>query len=264
MSLFNLGLEKKESDLTTLKIIAWNIQKPSKDRANEQFRWIYDMNPDVIVLTEVTLSEGFALLKTELEMQGYEVMYSECESYFTVIAIRSYIYEHKHLNMDYFSPRVNYIEIQSPIGVISIVGVYAPTCSREDKKITSKIRFHEELYNEVIRNIWNRNPYAKIMVLGDLNFLEPDHKPIYNDFFRYYKYYRKFNEKPFKDLYRVLNPEALEYSWSGQGLFQRLDHIFSTENILPFVNKVEYLHKPRKSKLSDHSVLYVEIVLNKK
>jgi len=259
MSLFNIDLEKKEAEFSRIKIIAWNIQNSSKDRANKQFRWIHDMNPDIIVLTEVTFSAGFALIKAELEMQDYDVIYQKSDSYFTVIAIRNYKYYQEVLDISRLSERVNYIKLETPIGNIALIGVYAPTCSRDHEKILQKRKFHHELYNEVIDKIWRISSDTKIIVLGDFNILEPNHNPKYEGFSNYYKSYEQFIRKPFKDLYRYYKSETMEYSWFGQGMYQRLDHIFATENILPYVNKVEYLHEPRRNKFSDHSALQIEL-----
>lgn len=259
MSLFNISLDSKKSDFSKIKIIAWNIQNSSVIRAREQFKWIYDQNVDIIVLTEVKLSEGFTLLKAELEMQNYDIIYKKSDSYFTVIAIRSYPYKHKKLNIDNVSERVNCVQIETPIGKIALIGVYAPTCSSDEKKKSEKIMFHFELYNEIINRMWKINSDAKIIVIGDFNILEPNHQPQYLNFFNYFNCYEQFTRKPFKDLYRCYNGETMEYSWIGQGKYQRLDHVFTTCNILQYVKMVKYLHEPRINRLSDHSALYLEI-----
>lgn len=259
VSLFDISLENKKSDSSKIKIIAWNIQNSSVIRAREQFKWIYDQNVDIIVLTEVKLSEGFTLLKAELEMQNYGVLYKKSESYFTVVAIRNYPYKHKELSINNVSERVNYLQLETPIGEIALIGVYAPTCSSDVKKKSEKLGFHFDLYNEIINGMCRINSDAKIIVIGDFNILEPNHKPQYLNFSSYFNCYEQFTRKPFKDLYRHCNGESMEYSWFGQGKYQRLDHVFTTCSILPYVKIVKYLHEPRINGLSDHSALYLEI-----
>lgn len=259
MSLFNINLENKKADSSKLEIIAWNIQNASVVRARDQFKWIYDQNSDIIVLTEVKLSAGFTLLKAELEMQNYDVIFKESDSYFTVIAVRNYCYKSKELKINKFSERVNFIELETQIGKIALIGVYAPTCSADEKKVSDKLRFHFELYNEVINRIWKANSDIKIILMGDFNILEPEHKPKYLNFLNYFKCYEQFAREPFEDLYRHYNGEKNEYSWFGKEKYQRLDHVFATDNILRYIKKVEYLHEPRVNKLSDHSALHLEI-----
>jgi exonuclease III len=72
----------------------------------------------------------------------------------------------------------------------------------------------------------------------------------------------KFNEffdtYGWKDLWRSRN-EATEYSWySAAGNGFRIDHAIGSPDLLP-VQDCKYSHREREEKLSDHSMLLLQI-----
>ena len=67
ISLFDANLKKAEDDNTKLKILLWNIQNPSTDRARKQIDWITKINPDILILTEAKDSNGFSVIRGQLE-----------------------------------------------------------------------------------------------------------------------------------------------------------------------------------------------------
>ncbi len=67
------------------------------------------------------------------------------------------------------------------------------------------------------------------------------------------------------DLWRNHNPGTLEYTWysklkggvPGNGF--RVDHAFAAPALLPRVTSCRYSHKERTARISDHSIMIVEI-----
>ena len=99
-----------------------------------------------------------------------------------------------------------------------------------------------------------RDPAIPAMVLGDLNVLEPDHRPHYPFFVPFeYDFYRALSaEHGLTDAFRHLHPAAAEYSWVGRiGDGYRCDHAFCSAILTP----ASTCTNPRTDGLSDHSAL---------
>lgn len=56
MSLFDTNLKKTDDDNAEIKILIWNIQNPSSERAKNQVNWIIGINPNILILTEKKVS----------------------------------------------------------------------------------------------------------------------------------------------------------------------------------------------------------------
>jgi exonuclease III len=62
------------------------------------------------------------------------------------------------------------------------------------------------------------------------------------------------------DGWRHLNGQRREYTWySHHGNGFRIDHTFLSPSALPRLKAARYDHAPRRRKVSDHSMLWVEI-----
>lgn len=62
------------------------------------------------------------------------------------------------------------------------------------------------------------------------------------------------------DLWRHYNPSATEWTWrSHQGNGFRVDHAFASPALLPHVRSCRYSHAEREARISDHSIVIVEM-----
>jgi exodeoxyribonuclease III len=98
----------------------------------------------------------------------------------------------------------------------------------------------------------------RVLLLGDLNILEPNHEPRYGFFAPFeYDFYRSLTgPHGLADAFRHLHPGAAEYSWVGRtGDGYRYDHAFCSAHLRDQVTSCDYLHDPRTGRLSDHSAL---------
>lgn len=103
-----------------------------------------------------------------------------------------------------------------------------------------------------------------VLVLGDLNVLEPDHVPTHANFGTWeYDFYRSFAEHGFIDAYRHLHPSGTDHSWFGRrsGAGYRFDHIFCSVGHADALTGCWYDHQPRELGLSDHSALFATVLL---
>ena len=100
--------------------------------------------------------------------------------------------------------------------------------------------------------------------LGDLNILEPGHRPRYPFFAPFeYDFYRSLVDRHrMTDVFRHLHPDQDDYSWVGRtGDGYRYDHAFCSSALSDRITACDYVHEPRHSRLSDHSALSVTFSL---
>jgi len=107
-------------------------------------------------------------------------------------------------------------------------------------------------------------PGTPTILLGDLNILEPGHKPRYPFFapFEYGFYQALSGTHGLADAFRHLHPDDAEYSWVGRtGDGYRYDHAFCSRQLARLIISCQYDHQPRSGKLSDHSALTLHLDL---
>ena len=86
----------------------------------------------------------------------------------------------------------------------------------------------------------------RMIIIGDMNVLEPDHQPRYR-FSQDWEYgFYKHLSSMGHDAYRLSNGAAMEYSWVGRtGDGYRYDHAFISQNIRPNITRCGYIHETR-------------------
>ncbi len=258
ISLFDPKFEAISEEKSNIKLLSWNIQNPSMERARVQIEWLAKVNADIIVLTEVKDSAGFNMIRAQLECNGYKLVYNPCDSYFTVIALRAIDYREFKIDLLPEKERVAFIEINVFGESVGLMGTYVPTNSRDMEKQLLKKKFQDGLILEVQRLISSKEN-VNIIVTGDFNIIHPGHIPIYPEFDRWLYFYNFFVMNDFVDIYKYLNSNKREYSWEGQGQKQCLDYIFMSTEISKYVTYCEYDHFPRFNKLSDHSAIITKL-----
>jgi len=246
---------QKSVDSGAIRCLNWNIRNPSLRRATKQMRWLEKNSSDIVVLTEVKLSHGGVYIKDRLTSLGYTVIFPrpENEDYGVILAIRKSFKATLKLRIDFLPYRVSSAVCNFSGKDTLIVGVYAPVW-RNDKRKTFLEAFEKSITDENLRR------FVGWIILGDLNVLEPNHvphHPVYKDWEYFYEALIKHG---FVDAFRFFHPHEKEYSWFGrEGNGYRFDHIFVSENILPFPENCSYIHDVRLEKLSDHSAMYLRI-----
>ena len=231
----------------------WNVCNPSRRRAIEQVKWIRNFDPDVVVLTEVKLSDGCRYIADKLLALDYRVLYPEPgdEGYGVLIASRVDFVETPFSDcVDAgLKARVASILLNLYDFDFEVTGVYVPIWRDERKR-----RFLECLIKGLGESKANR------IFCGDFNILEPGHVPHYTKFEDWeYSFYESLRSLGLSDAYRLHHPKDVEHSWVGWAdNGYRYDHVFASTGLVPFVAECRYLHGPRLSKLSDHSAMQIE------
>jgi len=248
----------------TLGLLTFNIGNPSPERAERQLGWLATREEDVLVLTETRASRGCQLLADRFTAAGYTVVFPQPEQgeYGTMIVAR--IANHPGTwasKLDYLPARAASITL--PIGEgVEVVGLYVPSRDASEAKVERKRRFLECCLGAFASRASQANSLgADVVVLGDLNIVEPDHQPRY-PFFRPFEYafYRRLEDIGLVDAFRHLHPGQVEHSWVGRtGDGYRYDHAFVSKVLLDALNGCAYLHEPRSLRLSDHSALTLRL-----
>jgi len=220
----------------------------------------------VLVLTETRASRGCQLLADRFATAGYTVVFPRPEpgEYGTMIAAR--VASHPGTwagQLDYLQARAASITLPIGDGVtVEVVGLYVPSRDASEAKVERKRRFLDRCLDAFQAGAPQADPRGDdIVLLGDLNLVEPDHQPRYPFFHPFeYAFYRRLAELGLVDAFRHLHPDQVEHSWVGRtGDGYRYDHAFVAKALLDALDGCAYVHEPRSLRLSDHSALTLRL-----
>jgi exodeoxyribonuclease-3 len=237
-------------------MLTFNIGNPSPDRAERQLAWLATRDEHVLVLTETKASAGCRLLVDAFTAAGYAVSFPEPPpgEYGTMIAARvPAMPDGFGEQVGYLPSRAAAVTLPAPGGPLLVIGLYVPSRDASLEK-TERKRKWLAACEAALTSITGRN----VLLLGDLNILEPAHRPRYPFFAPFeYDFYRSLADAHgLADAFRHLHPDTVEYSWVGRtGDGYRYDHAFCSRQLRDLITACDYLHQPRVSKLSDHSAL---------
>lgn len=249
--------------LSSIKILNWNIRNPSLQRAIRQVEWIRNIKPNVIILTEAKNSNGCCFITDKLNSYGYDAYMPTVKDndYCVIIASRGFDSKIKKLNMNFLPHRLLCLKCNTFLGEIIFVGIYVPSRGPRERRNVDKKKFQEEIIR-VFNDLSMKNMLKNYVICGDLNVIERNHIPSYTFFGEWeYNFYDSFKKNGLIDTYTFLNPRVIEHSWFGRsGDGYRFDHIFVAKKLLKYVKSCSYVHEPRYNKLSDHSAMMLDII----
>ncbi|GAA1979133.1 endonuclease/exonuclease/phosphatase family protein [Kitasatospora viridis] len=242
-----------------LSFLTFNIGGPALERAQRQLAWLAQRPEDVFVLTETTPGPGCAYLADRFRSAGYEVAYPVPDKgeRGVMIVSRLRLAAHQPVTLDYLPYRAVSTAVHTTDGPLEILGLYVPSRDATAAKTERKARFIAECQDRTPEGTGTPR-----IVMGDLNILEPDHRPRYPIFRPFeYDYYRWFGKTGYHDAFRHVHPGAQEYSWVGRtNDGYRYDHAFVSTPLLGLVHSCAYVHEPRTEKnLTDHSGLTLRV-----
>jgi exodeoxyribonuclease III len=240
-----------------LSFLTFNIGNPSEQRAQRQLEWLADRPEDVLVLTETKASAGCRLLADAFTGAGWHVNFPVPDpgEYGTMILSRVQAEPGDFTAaLGYFPARAASVTLPAPAGKVQVIGAYVPSRDAGLEKTERKRKW----LAACLEALTARDPCFPVVLLGDLNILEPGHRPHYPFFIPVeYDFYRALSaEHGLTDAFRHLHPDASEYSWVGRtGDGYRYDHAFCSADLTAAIGTCGYLHEPRHDRLSDHSAL---------
>ncbi|HUS20409.1 MAG TPA: endonuclease/exonuclease/phosphatase family protein [Aeromicrobium sp.] len=252
-----------------LSLLTVNVGAPSVDRAQRQLRWLAARPEEVLVLTETKATAGSELLAEAFSSAGYSVTFPEhSKGELGVMIVSKLAAEVDALGtaLDYLPARAAGIVVDTDDGPLRVVGAYVPsrdaTLEKTERKKTWIDRFHAALDTT--------SSDTPVLLLGDLNVLEPGHQPAHRGQFAQFEYafYEALTERHrLTDLFRNLHPDRVEHSWARRPeLGYRYDHAHASSAVVERLLSCEYVHETREaaadgSRLTDHSGLAVRVSL---
>jgi exodeoxyribonuclease-3 len=230
-----------------------NIANPSAARAERQLEWLAQRGEHVLVLTETGAGKGTRLLLDRLSTAGWDVRARCLEDgeRGVAIATRVHVAVRNGDILGFLPSRAESVALDR----VEIVGLYVPSRDESERKLERKRRFCEAVSGLLARAA------RDAIVIGDLNVLEPIHRPHYGMFRDWeYRLYDEFLVRGFIDAYRLQHPHEMEYSWVDyENHGYRFDHVFVSQSLADQVRRCDYEHSTREANLSDHSALVIEL-----
>ena len=229
-----------------MKIVSWNIRQGGGTRIRGIIRKLKEHNAEIVILSEFQTGKRGDEIIAGLDKIGYpyigttetkgrlnsSVIASKIETIF-----RSFEYE-----IADFPQSILQIEIHGLV----IYGVYLP----HKKK--------HKLFQFLMERIANQE---NVLIAGDFNsgINGLDQK---GTSFWYEDELKKLISSGNTDAFRVVNGMKKDYSWySHQVNGYRYDHCWMNISLAKKIISCDYNHESRISKLSDHSLMFVEIEL---
>lgn len=254
----------------SLSVLTLNIGAPSTDRAEHQLRWLADRPEDVLVLTETKATAGTHLLAEAFTAAGYAVtfpLHAPGELGVMIISKLATTPDPLTAALDYLPARAAGVQIDTTDGPVRIIGIYVPSRDATLEKTKRKQTWIERFQATLDATAGNDVP---LLLLGDLNVLEPDHAPAHPGQFAPFEY-RFYTDLTGRhgliDLYRYLHPDRVEHSWARRPeLGYRYDHAHGAPALAERLTSCEYLHQTREAmsdgaRLTDHSGLAVQVTM---
>ena len=251
----------------SLSLITVNVGAPSLDRARRQLRWLAARPEHVLVLTETKATEGSQFLAHAFRDAGYAVTFPDhAPTQLGVMIVSTLPARPDPLGaaLDFLPARATGIVIDTTDGPVRVIGAYVPsrdaTADKTDRKRTWLQRFHDALTTTA--------DDTPLLLLGDLNVLEPGHTPPHRGQFAPFEYdfYTDLTRRhDLHDLYRHLHPDTVEHSWARRPeLGYRYDHAHGSPALAEAAIACDYLPETRHpgtdgTRLTDHSALTLRL-----
>lgn len=240
-----------------LGILTLNVGNPSTARAERQLEWLAERSDDIVVLTETSSTGGSQLLAKRLAGAGWDVRFPQPKGgeRGVLVASRVQLEPRSGDLVPYLPARAEAVAV----GDLDVIGLYVP--SRDESLVKSE---RKQRFLSAVSQALAARPERGAVAIGDLNILEPTHRPRYA-FFKDWEYaaYDEFLVQGWVDAYRLHHPDRMHYSWvsfDNDGF--RFDHAFVTRALAERVLRCDYIHETRETELSDHSALTLEVVVS--
>jgi exonuclease III len=247
-------------------VLTWNVQHAAPSRAARQAAWIASQrDADIVVLTEVAGGASGEALLGELAGHGYAGHLPDGDGDFRA-AIASRLGDIRtiaQLRPGFLPHRWITAEVALPGGpTFAVAGVYVPSRGPQSRRNVAKRTFQDAA--AALLPVLSEQLPLPILVAGDLNVVEPDHRPHHSVFGGWeYDFYRAFGSAGFTDCFRAMSPDTHDHSWYGRsGNGYRFDHIFVSARHAGILTGCWYDHTPRLRGLSDHAALLATIRLS--
>ena len=236
-----------------MRLVAWNILQGAPKRGPQVASALLAHSPDLVILTEFHPVKSRPIAHA-LESAGLRHQLAAPAGYGYEVFMASRAPLRAQPQADE-SVAGGYLEAEHPEQRMVVAGVYVPVIAAVP--LAEKRRFWGKLHDAAHRH--RDRPY---LVIGDWNTGDfPLDKEQPTRAFTCTREYRQMKELGFEEAWRSLNDEQREYTWtSNRGHGFRIDHAFLSPMLRPRLVGARYSHDERYAKISDHSVMIVELL----
>jgi exodeoxyribonuclease III len=253
----------------SLSLITLNVGAPSLERARQQLEWLAGRPEEIFVLTETKATPGSQLLVQACTAANYSVtfpVHDPGELGIMIISKVAITPDPLTGALSYLPARAAGVIVTTSDGPLRVLGAYVPSRDATLEKTERKKRWIESFHTALHAT----QSGIPMLLLGDLNVLEPGHQPEHRQQFAPFEYdfYRALTDTHgLLDAFRHLNPHQIEHSWARRpDLGYRYDHAHCSAQLLPLLQGCEYVHQTRDvladgSRLTDHSGLAVRLAM---
>ena len=231
-----------------MKILTWNIRHGGGTRIDSIIDVLMEnYESQLLIISEYRNNRNGIILRDKLKHLGYTFQtpnISNEQRVNSVFIAGKQSFTHTSFDeLGEHKQRVIRIEINE----LTIYGCYFP------QKNLKKIIF-DFLLKKVSENL-----EKKIIITGDINtgkhFQDEKKATFYCS-----EYIDKLEQKGMIDAWRFVNNGNKEYSWySNAGNGFRIDHFFVSKVLEESIISCSYNHLPRENKVSDHSLMEIQI-----
>ena len=249
-----------------LTVLTLNVGNPALERARRQRDWLARRDEDVFVLTETGSGPGTQLIAESYRDAGWSVTFPDHphkERGVMLLSRFECTVDPIGAAMSYLPARLAGIVVDTDLGPLRILGAYVPSRDATEAKTTRKREWIDAFHHAYEATDGN----SAVLLLGDLNILEPGHVPPHPGQFAPFEtafYTGLTQQHGLTDLFRALHPTAIEHSWARRTeLGYRYDHAHASAPLLPRLASCSYVHDTRfgNPALTDHSGLAVTLTL---
>lgn len=248
----------EDGPVDELRVCALNVNSPNPSRAQRIVNWLLATKSNTLVLTEMQPSDGGRHILACLQAEGFITACTpgwKDTRYFAVVATRGV--EANPVQPAGFDPRIAAADVTTNDTTVRLVGIYGPT-----NGMTSESSHRRREFQHRILDYLAQINMPALCVVGDLNVVEPDHRPHLPAFEEHdYAFYTGLLALGLRDAYRELNPSGDDHSWINPRFgSQRLDHTLVSAEAGE-IRTCTYDHTIRSDDLSDHAALLTTIGL---
>ncbi|WP_410583894.1 endonuclease/exonuclease/phosphatase family protein [Amycolatopsis sp. lyj-108] len=248
----------QDGPVDELRVCALNVNSPNPSRAQRIVNWLLATKSNTLVLTEMQPSEGGRHILAGLQAEGFTTTCTpgwRDARYFATVAARGITAV--SVKPAGFDPRVVAADLTNDTTTVRLVGLYGPTNGMTAES-SSRRREFQGRFLQYLAEIST----SALCVVGDLNVVEPDHRPHLPAFEDHdYAFYSRLLAAGLRDAYRELNPAGGDHSWINPRFgSQRLDHTLISA-AAGDIHTCAYDHATRSEDLSDHAALLTTIKL---
>lgn len=254
-----------------MKIISWNINGFRAILKKDFKNTISELDPDILCLQEVKATEN-QVNQDDIQIEGYRYIWNAAERLGysgTATYIRN-TFEHLDFQKGFGIPEYDTEgrSICTSFHDFDLYNIYFPNGQRGMDRVDYKIRFYAELL-EICKS--KRADGKEIIITGDFNtahepidLANPKENENYSGFLPIEReWVTKFIDSGFSDVFRIINPTKVQYTWwtyrfgaRARGIGWRIDYFLVSNSLLPKVKNVDIFDSILGS---DHCPIVLEI-----